>query len=75
MEENPESLHNVNAHSLAFWNVSLADDDNFEENMGKFECVHDKALKPITILNHIFLESPEVRHVHIIVRLPPPSEF
>jgi hypothetical protein len=75
MEENPESFHNVNAHSLAFWNVSLADDDNFEENMGKFKCVDDEALKSMTILNQIFPELPEVRHLHIIVRLLPPSEF
>jgi hypothetical protein len=76
MEENPESFHNgVDARSLALWNVSLADNDNFEENVGKFECVDEEALKPMTILNQIFPEPPEVRHLHIIVRLPPPSEF
>jgi len=42
--------------------------------MGKFKCVDDEALKSMTILNQIFPEPPEIRHLHIIVCWLPPTQ-
>jgi hypothetical protein len=62
------ALEYVDADALKLWDVSIADDDDFEENVSKFEFINEKALKPMTIFNQIFPKSPEVRHLHIIVR-------
>jgi hypothetical protein len=74
-EEKKVAFEHVDADALELWDVSIAGDDFFEENVSKFEFVDEKALKPMTILNQTFPEPPEVGHLHIIVRSPPPSEF
>jgi hypothetical protein len=70
MEENPESFHNVDARSLALWNVSLAVDDGFTEIVSNV--IRDK--EPLSPLQRLSaLDEPADGHVHIIVFCPPPN--
>ena len=67
-DEKKLALKHVDADSLTLWNVSIAVDKDFKENVGKFELRDDDALSPVDRLSKIFDVQPDSGHLHIIVR-------
>jgi hypothetical protein len=60
---------------MSLWQVSILIDGDFNEQLGKLKFVNAEALLPVDILSSLFSDPPAARHVHIIVKPPPPSQF
>ena len=73
-DKNPESFHNVDARSLNLWNVSIAHDDGFQENVGKVVREQTK-LSPVDQLSDVFSGGLVRKHIHIIVKSPRVGEW
>jgi hypothetical protein len=71
-EAKKPAFDHVTADSLRLWNVSIPVDDDFKENVGKFELSDEGVLSPVDVLSEVFSVAPVPKRVHIIV-LPPPA--
>src|SRR5258708_3115374 len=73
-EKKPEFDH-VAADSLDLWKVSIPDDRNLKENIGKLDFDDEQPLSPMAKLSKVFADAPEEMHLHIVVRVPPAGEL
>ncbi|KAI9445411.1 hypothetical protein H4582DRAFT_920285 [Lactarius indigo] len=74
-KKEPTSQH-VDARTLVLWQVSIPNDDSPKLKLSELDLVDENPLSPMVKLWKVFLEPPIKRHVHIVVKPPPPlSKF
>ncbi|GJJ11203.1 hypothetical protein Clacol_005435 [Clathrus columnatus] len=61
---------NIPANELLLWKVSIALDDNFQQNIDSHNFEKTEALLPVKRLSGLFPQPPNPEHVHIVVRGP-----
>ena len=67
------ALEHVDADALRLWDVSIAVDDGFKENVSRVELKDEEELSPVDALSDVFLEVPARKHLHVIVLCSPPN--
>ena len=70
-EKNSISLQHVDTSALKLWKVSIPVDHSSEEYVRKLKLRYEETLFPVEELSQVFLDQPEDKHLHIIVRCPP----
>ncbi|KAF8422596.1 hypothetical protein L210DRAFT_3571233 [Boletus edulis BED1] len=75
------NFHDVAAHALALYKVSIPFDDRIEETAKDLILCHENLLQPWETTSHYFPEAPPHRHLHLVVEAPlrqrayPPSSL
>ena len=63
----------VPASSIVLWNDSIPD-DRLGERLDKLQLDDKPSLSPLARLSEVFPDLPKDRHIHILIRPPPPRE-
>ncbi|GJJ11259.1 hypothetical protein Clacol_005491 [Clathrus columnatus] len=61
---------NIPANELLLWKVSIALDDNFQQNIDSHNFEDTESLLAVKRLSDLFPQPPNPEHVHIVVRRP-----
>jgi hypothetical protein len=74
IKDKKPAFGNIAADSLALWKVSIPVDHGLEQKLSDMELNDNESLSPVDRLSQVFSDSPEERHLHIVVRSPPAGE-
>jgi hypothetical protein len=68
-DKNSKSFHNVDAHSLTLWKVSIPK-DHLQQSLTNLDLTDTPSLSSMDDLDDVFSDEPPCKHLHIIVKLP-----
>jgi len=70
-DEKRPAFDHIPAHTLILWSVSIPVDKSFKDSLNDFEPADEESLLPVDRLSEVFVNVPEERRLHIIVKAPP----
>ena len=70
VEKKPAFDH-IPADTLVLWSVSIPVDKSFKDSLNDFEPADEESLLPVDRVSEVFVNVPEKRRLHIIVKAPP----
>ena len=70
-QEKKPAFDHIPADTLVLWSISIPVDKSFKDSLNDFEPADEESLLPVDRVSEVFVNVPEKRRLHIIVKAPP----
>jgi hypothetical protein len=67
-DKNPESFHDVDAHSPVLWKVSIPVNRHFQQSIAILDLTDRTSLSSVDDLAYVFLDEPHHKHLRIVMK-------